>query len=365
MDHYIELIPAELRHRSGAVFNAGRHAFGNPSDLYMLGLNPGGAPEDHVRETVDFHTNKVLSRADNWCEHRDESWDGRAPGTAGMQPRILHLLSSLSLDPGQVPSSNVVFLRTRDEARIQPEFARLAQLCWPLHAAVIARQRVKTVLCFGKTAGRFVRDMTGAHHPIGSLAEDNDRGWACDAFANADGLTIVVATHPSRVAWNNAASDPTPLIRHCLQWRPGDEALANAPKVPVARASGTPPRPEPVFERVSVRTGSSADRSEELLGILKASGLGQVLTTAGRRYFPNKKFSKLKFQRNDHKISSIELWDRERSDGFFRIHYLPGVSSALVESMKHWPSYRNANSSGSNFQGQPVEIAQLLARALG
>ena len=213
MQRFIDLIPSELMDRSGAVFNSGRDAYAGDAPLYLLGLNPGGDPDTHVQETVDFHTNKVLSRSSNWCEHRDESWDGRKAGKSGMQPRILHVLSGLGLDPGRVPSSNVVFARTRGQAQIASDFNRLADLCWPLHAAVIKELKVRTVVCFGKVAGAFVRAMAGANQPIGTFAEDNARRWTCDAYESRDGVCVVVATHPSRVSWNSRASDPTEFLQ--------------------------------------------------------------------------------------------------------------------------------------------------------
>lgn len=216
MHRFTKLIPPELKGLSGAVFNSGRDAYSGSSGLYLLGLNPGGDPAKHVRETVEFHTDKVLSRPSNWCEHRDEPWDQRPPGTAGMQPRVLHVLRGLQLDPGRVPSSNVVFVRTKGQAQIASDFGRLAALCWPLHSAVIESLQVRTVLCFGKAAGNFVRSMIAANRPIGTFVEMNNRRWTCDAYENSAGLAVVVATHPSRVAWTNRATDPTQLLRDVM-----------------------------------------------------------------------------------------------------------------------------------------------------
>lgn len=216
MQRFVELIPAELLDSSGAVFNSGRSAYNGNASLYLLGLNPGGDPAKLVRETVRLHTDKVLSRPSNWCEHRDEEWDERPAGTAGMQPRVLHVLRGFNLDPGTVPSSNVIFARTRGQAEIAPHFERLAALCWPLHVAVIKELSVRTVLCFGKSAGGYVRRMTKANQIVGSFVETNRRQWACHAYENSEGLSVVVATHPSRVAWTNVASDPTNLLREVI-----------------------------------------------------------------------------------------------------------------------------------------------------
>lgn len=351
MDHYLQHIPAALAGQSGAVFNSGRLAYSGASDLYLLGLNPGGDPETHVLETVDFHTHKVLARPDNWCEHRDEAWDGRTPGTAGMQPRVLHLLRSLGLDPGLVPSSNVVFARTRGQAQLAPDFGRLALMCWPLHAAVIEGLRVRTVLCFGKTAGSFIRQMTGANQLIGTLKEANKRRWSSDAYANAAGLQVIVATHPSRVAWNSEASDPTPLVRRVMGFQ--------APVAPKPLSVERVPDPEPWTPRL--KTG---DRTAQLADLYRDSGLDRVFVSNGQRYFAEKRFSKLSFGRNDHRISSIELWDRLQADSFFRIHFLPGVSTRLVDTMRQWPQFRNDDATGVNFVGESEDVVRRLVAFL-
>jgi len=90
-------IPTSLLDRSGKVFYSGRLAFGTPSELYMLGVNPGGGPQELQAETVASHSEEVLQQLpDDWSAYRDESWSGKSPGTRGMQPRVLHLLRNLS-----------------------------------------------------------------------------------------------------------------------------------------------------------------------------------------------------------------------------------------------------------------------------
>jgi hypothetical protein len=213
MQRFIDLIPRQLQRVSGAVFNSGRDAYNRPSMLYLLGLNPGGDPEQHLADTIEAHTRKVLGRQNNWCAHRDESWDGRPPGSYRMQPHVLHVLRQLQLDPGEVPSSNVAFTRTVSAKQLGRSFQDLAELCWPLHAAVIEQLKVKTILCFGQDAGNFVQRKIGAHRHIGGLVEKNNRRWQSNAYENDVGIAVIVATHPSRASWINPQADPTPLIR--------------------------------------------------------------------------------------------------------------------------------------------------------
>lgn len=131
------LVPDEVFDRSGSVFYAGREAFETPGGLYLLGLNPGGDPVALQDGTVRRDTQWVVREAPaNLSRYRDEEW-GAPPGTSPLQRRVLHLLETLGLDAGTIPSSNLVFARSRQETGISPELPRLIDACWPFHQAVI------------------------------------------------------------------------------------------------------------------------------------------------------------------------------------------------------------------------------------
>jgi hypothetical protein len=213
-------IPAELLLQSGAVFYSGRKAFSTASALYVLGVNPGGDPESHKADTVGSHTAAVLHiHADDWSAYRDESWkDGFPPGTYGMAPRVLHMLAGLNLSADHVPSSNLVFVRSRREGAIGRDMNLLADLCWPFHSFVIESLQPRAILCFGKTAGNYVRRKVVANTLlIPPFVEDNNRRWENQAFVNSAGLRVVVATHPSIADWCAASTDPTQLVREALR----------------------------------------------------------------------------------------------------------------------------------------------------
>ena len=214
-DDFVSLIPSSLLGRSGAVFYSGRAAFLKPSPLYILGLNPGGCPTDDPNETIGQKLINWPSLPDEWSAYSDDIWKG-LPGTHGMQPRVVHLLSRLGLNPRHVPASNVVFVRTRDEASLAAEKQSLLQACWPVHRAVIEQLGVTTILCFGGTAGWWVREALGAHKEVGSFVENNNRRWTSTAHLSPNGLCAITATHPSRADWRNPDSDPTPLVKKML-----------------------------------------------------------------------------------------------------------------------------------------------------
>ena len=212
-------IPTGLLERSGKVFYSGRNAFSSTCPLYMLGVNPGGSPDNHATDTIASHTNSVVHILSNdWSAYRDESWEGAKPGTYGMAPRVLHLLQHLGLSPGAVPASNLVFARSRREADIhRNDMTAMANECWAFHEHAIELLRPRVVLCFGQTAGAYVRRRLGADRLIGEFVEQNNRRWTSRAFATSSGVNVVVATHRSIANWCAPSTDVTPLVQKALQ----------------------------------------------------------------------------------------------------------------------------------------------------
>jgi len=215
---FASLVPADLLQLSGAVFYSGRDAFTGTSPIYLLGLNPGGDPATHQEHTVEAHLLASASHPANHSSYRDESWEiGRPAGTWSMQPQVLHLCARLGLDPGEVPASNLVFVRSSRESTMPAGLMdKYADLCWPLHAAVIETLQVRVVVCFGQKAGRKVRARLGAHTEIGRFRETNNRGWTSYAHEASRGIRVVTVTHPSRADWCNPAADVSDLVAAAL-----------------------------------------------------------------------------------------------------------------------------------------------------
>jgi hypothetical protein len=216
IDQMLDRLPTNLLTRSGSVFYTGKEAFAGQRPLYILGLNPGGDPLAQSDETVAKHIAEFRSRVHPWSAYSDESWRGARPGTWGMQPRVLHMLQILGVDPREVPASNVVFARTRDQAALKFEMRGLLDICWPVHQAVIDTLGVRAIICFGVIAGRWVRDKLGANDLVDQFRESNARGWKSEAHCDRTGHVVVTVSHPGRADWRNAAADPTPLIRRVI-----------------------------------------------------------------------------------------------------------------------------------------------------
>ncbi|MBX2822386.1 MAG: uracil-DNA glycosylase family protein [Rhodothermaceae bacterium] len=218
LEEFAATIPPELKEHSGAVFYSGRGAFETQSSVYILGLNPGGDPASQADHTVERHTQRVLQSVEkDWSEYRDEVWsEGKEAGTSGMQPRVLHLLNGLGLNPGTVPASNVVFVRSSREKDIKKDFETYAELCWPFHKKVIDSLHINTIICLGRTAGGWVREQLEVSTQIAVCVEDNKRKWRSRAYRREDGLIIIEATHPSIADWTAPATDPLPMIKKVL-----------------------------------------------------------------------------------------------------------------------------------------------------
>lgn len=230
IEDFYALVPDSLREVSGKVFYSGRDAFGSPSPLYILGLNPGGAPEDYPDETVGKHTDKVLhNMPDNWCAFTDEVWgvNGSRPRHP-MQKNVLHMLARLGLDCRKVPSSDLVFPRSQNAEKItknKVEFDRLIKACWPFHQSVIQQLGVSVVVCLGRDAERGTIACLEATNPsLGKFVikdrfvEDGGLKQMSRTYRNNGSVSVVQLLHPSRFHWTNPKSDPTELVQRALLW---------------------------------------------------------------------------------------------------------------------------------------------------
>ncbi len=215
----LQSIPSHLLNRSGSVFYSGQEAFAEPREIYFLGLNPGGNPTVQARNTVEKHIKDFFERGQLWSEYADESWEGRPPGTWGMQPRVRYMMERLGLEPSRTPSSNVVFVRTSRAADLKLEKATLLEECWPLHQAVINSLGIRVIVCFGAEAGNWVRLKLGSKSkkPVDTFKEAYpNRSWKSLTYNSAGDIRIVQVTHPSIANWLDPAADPIGLVERAL-----------------------------------------------------------------------------------------------------------------------------------------------------
>jgi hypothetical protein len=217
IDQLISRVDRSFFNLSGKVFYSGRLSFEREAAVYVLGVNPGGDPDDAKESTVKQDLDNFKARVDPaWSAYADESWKSRPPGTWGMQPRVIHLFERIGLDSRSTPASNLIFLRSRREAHIGNNAAKLAEACWPFHSGVIDHLRPRMIVCFGKTVGNFVRRKLAADVLVDQFIEQNERRWPSMMYASTGGPMVAVLTHPSIANWKNPSADPSLLVARAL-----------------------------------------------------------------------------------------------------------------------------------------------------
>lgn len=208
---FFDLIPASLLDVSGKVYYS--RAFDRPSAVYLLGANPGGDPAEE-RETVREHTVEFFRTTEPFNEHLDATWKENGP--TPLQRRMRHLADQCGLDLRAVPTSNLVFQRTRKLADLGGLRAA-ADPCWPFHEAVIAQLGVRVVICLGGEVGEYVARRMGGDQAVDEFAETHARrSWRSWVRANDDGAFVISLTHPGRADWTAPESDPSPMVRRVL-----------------------------------------------------------------------------------------------------------------------------------------------------
>jgi uracil-DNA glycosylase family 4 len=125
------------------------------------------------------------------------------------------MFKALGLGAGAVPASNLIFVRSRREGTLAGDASELADACWPFHQFLIESLKPRVIVCLGKTVGDYVRAKTAGHRVSATFTEQNERKWQSMSYA-ANGLKVVVVTHPSIADWTKRHTDPTPLIASAL-----------------------------------------------------------------------------------------------------------------------------------------------------
>lgn len=218
IEEFARLIPEEMRGESGRVFGSGREAFSTEGGVYVLGINPGGDPEDASEANIGEHTDFVLNEApDRWSNYvDDEPWSGAGGRRDQMRERIRHLFDRIGVDPRSTPSSNLLFLRSRGEPKLTGPWRDALDQCWPFHAEVLRRLRPRAVLCFGRKPRKEVLVRLGGGVIVDSFVEDNGRRWPSHAHRTRSGPMVLGLTHPSRADWTTPEADPSPLVARTL-----------------------------------------------------------------------------------------------------------------------------------------------------
>lgn len=181
-------LPDSILDRSGEVLYSGSQTL-RRGPIYLLGLNPGGNPNDH-KQTVRDRFKELPSR--RWNSYQ-VSWAGRKPGTHRLQRGVHWVAKELGVKLEDVCASNLVFVRSRDEKG--SGFPGSAHACWPVHLAILSIVKPKLVIAFGNSPYRFLRNEFGASAELDPCAAGH-ANWQCRAFLTS-GMRVVGLPHMS------------------------------------------------------------------------------------------------------------------------------------------------------------------------
>jgi hypothetical protein len=178
-----------------------------PAKAYMLGYNPGG---DDKMETNSpkAHLQELMRRAPDWNEYLDGVWypgGRRCPvGRAPLQTRVQALLTGIGLSTRSVCASNLIFVRSRDQAGLS-QASQFAEKCWAVHRLLLEQVQPQAILSIG---GGKVFDFIVSHGRLLSPVEQRASGhgdWQCQATRVAIGnraYNLISLPHLSRYAVN-------------------------------------------------------------------------------------------------------------------------------------------------------------------
>jgi len=170
-----------------------------PGDLYFLGYNPGGEGPDGptVADSLAAMPSKTLN------DFIDLEWNDAGAGQSTLQVRVKWVLENLGYRVEDVCSSNLIFTQSRD-AKGVPE--RYADVCWPVHEAILAVVQPKLILCCGNSQ---VSAFAYLHKKFGGEIQYSPKGvalhgdWAIKAFrAELNGQPILVVGFPHLSRYN-------------------------------------------------------------------------------------------------------------------------------------------------------------------
>jgi hypothetical protein len=163
--------------------------------VYLLGHNPGGDPATHAADTIRASLDGLSTKKTN--DYIDESWGDRPAGTKPLQRRVRWLLESLDLDPRSVAAANLLFPRSISAAG--SGFSTFADICWPIHEAILEIVKPRVVLAFGNAGDSPYTFLRRRFHPRSEYKFPSGHGsWICRGFEVPSKFHVIGLPHLSR-----------------------------------------------------------------------------------------------------------------------------------------------------------------------
>lgn len=158
LDQIALLLGEDLIDEPGGLLNSAESTLRSdgPSDIYFLGLNPGGEVErDYsildgsptIYESLALTRLGVSGWDQNWSRERASFEPGQAP----IQLRFKHIARFLKIAYGDIFATNLIFARSRRFKALAGVKDRI-EACLPIHKAMIDIVRPKRLWVMGNPA---------------------------------------------------------------------------------------------------------------------------------------------------------------------------------------------------------------------
>ena len=129
-----------------------------PGKFYFLGLNPGGSEEktDTIGESLEgLELGRSTTNA-----YLDQDWGSGfrkyCVGGHPLQQNYQYLFKGLGEELRSVCASNLIFSRSISERGAGGK--KRAELCWPVHEAILMIVRPAAIITFGRQPFSFIRE---------------------------------------------------------------------------------------------------------------------------------------------------------------------------------------------------------------
>lgn len=187
------------------------------SDIYFLGLNPGGPPAEDYSIFNNFPTvyeSLAMSRmgVSGW----DQDWSRKGarfePGEAPLQTRFKHIARFLGLSYGEIFATNLVFARS-SRFKALPRVEDQIQACLPAHKLMIDIVKPKRLWVMGNTdsAGDALKLHKDVQWIKARYQEKND--WSIGhGTVDFCGHTMMLCHTPHLSFWDATAADRQDLL---------------------------------------------------------------------------------------------------------------------------------------------------------
>jgi len=171
-----------------------------PGKYYFLGLNPGGSEKD-TQTIGQSLADLELGRSTNNA-YLDQDWSGfRKYSTGGhpLQRNFQYLFEKLQEELESVCASNLIFTRSIGEKGAGGR--ERAELCWPVHEAILKIVRPVAIITFGRQPFNFIREKLSGTPPEDSRAGHGTWTWRYSILKT--GEKLIGLPHLSRYALRN------------------------------------------------------------------------------------------------------------------------------------------------------------------